>query len=132
MQFDARSSWVVNHDDKDREWFPNKQKNLTSLRALFKENNIPNTFTGALIFDCEDLLKFSRDLIKYPTAVFNKKGSLYSDLDISHSELPFIIKIFHHRDIHFLSTDKELLRQLVIKNTSGSFIVREYRGTSLA
>jgi hypothetical protein len=101
------------------------------LRNLFKENDIPNTFKGALIFDSEDLLKFSRDLIKYPTAVFNKKGLLYSDLDISHSKLPFIIKIFHHRNIHFLSTDKELLRKLIKKNASSSFIVREYRGTSL-
>jgi hypothetical protein len=131
VQFGRESSWIVNHDDKDCEWFPNNEKNLTSLRSLFKENNIPNTFKGALIFTKEYLVKFSRDLIKYPTAVFNKKGLLYRDLDISHSELPFIIKIFHHRDIHLLSTDKALLTRVVKENRTSLFIVREYRGTSL-
>jgi hypothetical protein len=131
LQFDNTSSWIVNHDNRDAIWFPNEEDSLPSLRTLFRQNNIPNKFKGALIFKTGDLLKFSTDLITYPTAVFNKHGLLYDDLDISHGELPFIIKITHHRDIDFLSTDKELLRKVLNENHSSLFIIREYRGTSL-
>ncbi len=131
LQFDSTSSWIVNHDDRDDIWFPTKEDSLPTLRTLFKQNNIPNKFKGALIFTADDLLKFCKDLIIYPTAVFNKPGLLYDDVDISYSELPFIIKITHHRNIDFLSTDKEYLRKVVNQNHSSLFIVREYRGTSL-
>jgi hypothetical protein len=77
--------WIVNHDDKDWKWFPNDEDNTTSLRTLFKCNNIPYSFKGALTFTTDDLLKFSRELISYPYTIFNKEGLLYSNLDISHS-----------------------------------------------
>lgn len=123
-------NWIVNHDRKGWNWFPNGKNNLTSLRTLFKERNIPNSFKGALIFTKDDLLKFSKDLISYPYSVFDKKGLLYSNLDISHSELPFIIKISGHLTIDLLSTDKILLRKITEENSSSVFIVRKYRGTS--
>jgi hypothetical protein len=50
FKLDNSSLWIVNHDDKDLDWFPNNENNLTSLRALFKQNNSSNTFRGALMF----------------------------------------------------------------------------------
>lgn len=131
LKFDNGSFWIVNHDDKDLIWIPNDEDNLIPLRTLFKQKNVPNTFKGALIFTKDDLLEFSRDLISYPCAVFNSENSLYSNLDVSHGELPFIIKISGHMCIDFLSTDKELLRKVVNENYSSYFIVKESRGTSL-
>jgi hypothetical protein len=130
-ELDNGSSWIVNHDRKGVNWFPNDEDNLTGLRTLFKQNDIPNTFKGALIFTKDDLLAFSRDLLSYPYSVFNQDRLLYYNLDISHSELPFIIKIDGHWCIDLLSTDKEFLKKVISENSSSSFIVRQYRGTSL-
>jgi hypothetical protein len=131
LKLDNGSSWIVNHDNHDFNWFPNDEDNLTSLRTLFKQNNIPNAFRGALIFTKDNLLEFSRDLISYPSAVFNKEGSYYKSLDVSHGELPFIIKIYGRFSVDLQSTNKELLKKVVNENSSSLFIVREYRGTSL-
>ncbi|HEY5587451.1 MAG TPA: hypothetical protein VIK86_00685 [Candidatus Paceibacterota bacterium] len=131
LKFDNGSFWIVNHDFKGSVWFPNDEDNLIPLRTLFKQRNVPNTFKGALIFMKDDLLEFSRELISYPCAIFNEEDLLYDNLDISHGELPFIIKISGHMCIDFLSTDKELLRKVVNENSSSYFIVKEYRGTSL-
>jgi hypothetical protein len=131
LKLDNGSSWIVNHDKHDFNWFPNDEDNLTNLRALFKQHNIPNDFRGALIFRKDDLLKFSGDLISYPSAVFNKEGFYYKSLDVSHGELPFIIKIYGRFSVDLQSTNKELLKEVVNENSSSLFIVREYRGTSL-
>lgn len=130
-QLDNGSFWIVHHDVIDVEWFPNDEDNLISLRTLFKENNIPNEFKGALLFTRDDLLKFSKELISYPLAVFNKANLLYSDLDISHSDLPFIVKISGHANIDLLSTDKDFLREVVVANNANGFILRPYNGTSM-
>lgn len=131
LQLDNGSIWIVNHDYKDLQWLPNDEDNLISLRALFKQNNIPNEFKGALSFTKDDLLKVSNDLISYPLAVFNAADVLYKDLDISHSELPFIIKISGHANIDLLSTDKDLLKEVLDASSSTGFILKPYRGTSL-
>jgi hypothetical protein len=130
-KLDIGSFWVINHDDKDLDWFPNDDNNLTSLRTLFKQGNIPNTFRGALIFKKDDLLEFTKDLISYPYVLLYKDALLYKNLDISHGELQFIIKVSGHLTIDLLSTDKELLRKVVNANSSSHFNVKEYRGTSL-
>jgi hypothetical protein len=130
-KFGNDSIWIVNHDDKDMKWFPNDDDNLISLRTLFKQRNVPNTYRGALIFKKDDLLKFSKDLISYPYALFFKDNSLYKNLDISHSELQFIIKISGHLTIDFLSTDKMLLRNIISENGTQAFIIKEYRGTNI-
>lgn len=129
--FNNRSFWIVNHDKNDLNWFPNKENNLTKLRNLFQQNNVPNKFRGALVFNKDNLLKFSKDLISYPYAVFDEDGLFYMNLDISHDELPFIIKILDHLNIDLLSTNKDLLKEVVNKNSSDLFIVKEYRGTSV-
>lgn len=126
LKLDEGFFWIVNHDDKDLKWFPNDDDNLISLRNLFIQNKIPNTFTGALTFMRDDLLNFSKDLISYPFTVFNEEGLLYKNLDISHSKLQFIIKISGHRNIDFLSTDKSLLEQVVNENSSSIFNVKQY------
>ncbi|GAB4035453.1 hypothetical protein [Spirosoma jeollabukense] len=131
LRLNNDSFWIVNHDDKDLKWFPNDEDNLPSLRGLFKQNNIPNAFKGALIFTKDDILNFSKDLISYPFAVFNEDAFLYKNLDISHGELQFIIKISGHLNIDLLSTDKDFLREVVNENSSSLFIIKEYRGTSL-
>jgi hypothetical protein len=130
-KLDTGLPWIINHDYIDEYWFPNDEDNLSSLRALFKENNIPTTFKGALILMKDDLLKFTKDLISYPYAVFDKKELLYDNLDISHGEKQFIIKISGHLNIDVLSTDDELLRRVVSENCSSKFIIKEYRGTKL-
>lgn len=131
LKFDQNSFWVVNHDDIDLDWFPNKEDNLPELRTLFKQNNILNSFRGALVLMKDDLLKYSRELISYPFSVFNEAGLLYKDLDISHSNLQLIIKISGHWNIDFLSTDKELLKLIVNENSTDNFIIKEYRGNSI-
>ena len=40
LKLDNGSFWIVNHDDEDREWFPNDEDNLTHLRTLFKQNKL--------------------------------------------------------------------------------------------
>lgn len=130
-QLDNGYSWIANHDYKDKNWFPNGDNTLTSLRDLFKKNNIPNTFIGALVFSKDELLKFTRDLISYPHAVFDQKEILYNDIDISNNKIPFVIKISGHMNIDLLSTDMELLKKIVNSNSSGNFIIKEYRGTQL-
>ena len=129
-RFGNGSFWIVNHEGKDLKWFPNDDENLTHLRALFKQNDVPNTFRGAITFSMDELLKFSMDLISYPYVVLRKDGFLYSDLDISHGKLQFIIKISGHLNIDFLSTDNEILREIVNENSSKPFIVKEYRSNS--
>jgi hypothetical protein len=131
LRFDPDSSWIINHDMSDLEWFPNEEDNLKSFRTLFKENNVPNSFKGALILSTNELLKISKDIISYPYAVFNEDGLFYMDIDISHHELPFIIKISDHLKIHFLSTNIGLLKKTVNKNISNDFEVITYFGTKL-
>jgi len=131
LKLDNGSFWIVNHDDKDLAWFPNDDDNLISLRTLFKQRNVPNTFRGALVLTKDDLLEFSKDLISYPYAVYNKESLLYKNIDISHGELPFIIKIYSDFCIDLLSTDKMLLRKVISENTLSSFNIKEYRGSSL-
>lgn len=130
IKLDDGSHWIVNHDDKDLAWFPNDGDNLIQLRTLFKQNDVLNTFKGALIFPMDDLLEFSRDIISYPYAAANEEGFLYKDLDISHGKIPFIIKISGHLNIDFLSTDKEILKEIVHEYSSDIFMVIEYRGNS--
>lgn len=128
---DNGSLWIVNHEDKDLDWFPNDENNLTSLRTLFKQREIPNTFRGALALRKNDLLNLSKDLITYPCALLYKDARLYKNIDISHAELQFIVKITGHLTIDLLSTDKILLRKIISENTLSPFVVKEYRGTSL-
>lgn len=118
-------SWIVNHDDKDMKWFINDKDNLESLRTVFKQNNIPDTFKGSLNLEKDDLLELAQDLISYPYVLS------YKDLDVSHGKSQFIIKITSHLTVDLLSMDKELLRKVVSENTSDNIIVKEYRGTSL-
>ncbi|WP_442587185.1 hypothetical protein ACSBL2_14180 [Pedobacter sp. AW31-3R] len=129
--FDHGCSWIVNHDKKDFEWFPNNEDNLSSLRNLFKQNNISNKFKGALIFSEDDLMEFSKDLISYPYGVFNENDLFYTNIDISHCELPFVIKILDHLNIDLLSTNRELLKGVINESNSDFFILKPYRGTSL-
>jgi len=131
LKLDNGSFWVVNHDDKDLKWFPNDYDNLTFLRTIFKQRNVPDTYRGALLFTKDDLLEFSKDLISYPIALYYKDALLYKNLDISHGELQFIIKISGHKTIDLLSTDKMLLRKIISENTLSSFNIKEYRGSSL-
>ncbi len=63
--------------------------------------------------------------------MFHEDGLLYSNLDISNDKLNFIIKISGHSNIDFLSTDKKLLKKVADENSSNSFCIKEYRGTSL-
>lgn len=123
--------WIVNLDYEGACWFPNDEENLIALRTLFRQNNIPNSFKGALMLSKDNLLQFSRDLITYPFTIFYGERFLYNDLEISHSELPFVIKISAHRNIDLLSTDIELLKTFVNEAAAAPFIVRPYRGTAL-
>lgn len=128
LRFEENSNWIVNHAYEGFKWFPNNENNLTDLRKLFHTRGVPNFFVGALTFATHDLLLYSEDIITYPIVVFDEEGSLYVDLIISNSEIPFIIKVSAHMNIDFLSTDKFLLRQ-IINEKSGNFIIKEYSGS---
>jgi len=128
LNVDNGLSWIVNHDDKDLPWFPNENDTLPHLRALFKQNNVLNAFKGALIFSTGDLVNYSEELVSYPFIVTGKKSFLYKNLDISHSELPIILKISGHLNIDFLSTDQLIFRKIVFASFTNSFVVKEYRG----
>jgi len=130
-QFDKDSSWIVNHDSLDRDWFPNNENNLIDIRTLFKQNRISNKFKGALVFSTNDLLKFTKDILSYPYSVIKEKGRFYSNIDISNSQIQFVIKILDHLNIDLLSTDKEFLKKVVNESYTDNFIVRKYRGTDL-
>jgi len=129
--FKEKSLWIVNHDKTDLDWFPTSEDNLPDLRELFKKNKISNEFRGAVVFNFEDLYNVSKDIISYPYAVFNEKDFFYSNLDISNSELPFIIKISDHLNIDLLSTNIEMLKNIVSNNNGDAFLIKEYRGTSI-
>ncbi|WP_343555614.1 hypothetical protein [Sphingobacterium sp.] len=128
--FEQGSTWIINHDKKDLEWFPNNEDNLPSLRNLFKQNDISANFRGALICSEDLLMELSKDLISYPYGLFKEEGLFYSNIDISHRELPFVIKVLDHLNIDLLSTDEKLLRKVVSENKSDSFLLKPYRGTS--
>jgi len=131
LTFDRESLWILNHDKNDFEWLPNNEDNLPSLRNLFKQNNISNTFKGAMIVDEDILVEFSKELISYPYGVFNDYDLFYSNIDISHNKLPFVIKILDHLNIDLLSTDEELLKRIIKDNESDFFILKPYKGTKL-
>lgn len=121
-QLDTGSTWIVNHPFADRDWLPNNEQTLIRLRNLFKERNIPNAYRGAIIFTKQDLFEYINEIISYPYAVFDEKGIYYLDLDISHSELPFVIKTSSHLNMDLLSTDRKLLKKVVKENSPSEFI----------
>lgn len=125
LKFDQDLPWIINHYYKDMYWFPNDDENLNSFRALFKANNISNTFKGSIIFMKDDLMKFAKDLIMYPYVLS------YRDLDISHSVMPLIIKITNHLTIDVISTNKIILKLIADNISSNNFTIKEYKGTSL-
>ena len=129
--FDSDIEWVVNHDYIDEFWFPNNHTNLKNLRLIFRQNKTPNQFIGGLILSSNELLELSQDILSYPYSVCNENGLLYNNLDISHSRLPLVFKISGHLNIDILSTDKEMLRRIVLENSDNIFILREYRGTEI-
>lgn len=77
------------------------------------------------------MTEFSKDLISYPYGVFNEDDLFYTNIDISHSKLPFVVKILDHLNIDLLSTDKELLNWGIKENNSDFFILKQYKGTTL-
>ena len=131
LKFGANSFWVVHHDDKDLQWFPNERHNLILLRKLFRDNNMPGIFKGALVFATDDLLNYAQDLISYPYNAASVEKLLYKNIDISNGEQPFIIKITGHMNIDFLSKNKELLKSIVNENMSDVFNIKMYTGTIL-
>ncbi len=128
LAFDDISSWIVSHDIKDRPWFPYSNDSLPNLRTLFKLNNISNSFTGAVVFSTPDLMAYAKELVSYPYAVIGTKGSLYRDLDISHSKLPAIIRISGHLNIDFISSEENIFRKIRHADFASRFVVKEYRG----
>jgi len=130
INFGEEEIWVVNHDDKNMPWFPTDNGNLSKLRLLFKQYNISNTFRGYLTLTGKDLILYSQDFISYPFRMFAEEGMLYKNIDISHSSLPFIIKISGHLTVDFISTDKRLLKKLIGEYTK-KFIVKEYWGSNI-
>lgn len=129
--FDDGSFWIVMHDKCDDWWLPNEEQTLPALRALFAQYQVLNRFKGALLLKKQEVFTFARELLSYPTGVFGRKRSLYSDVDVSHSTLPFIIKISSHLNVDFLSTNQALLREVVKDHRSPVFTIKSYTGTSL-
>jgi|GEM_PF-548020 len=130
-EFDDGSGWIVNHDRYDRAWWPNDEPTLPALRALFAQNRVPDSFTGALRLTKPEVLAFAPELLSYPAGVFSEDRFMYSDVDVSHGKRPIIIKISSHLNVDFLSTDQALVQAVVKKHSIPIFTVKPYRGTSL-
>ncbi len=108
FHLDPGQFWIVNHEDMDLKWFYESDGKLPALCGLFKDNNIAESFVGALTFSREELLRFSRDLIMYPYVLS------YKTLDVSNSELPFIIKLTNHLTLDILSTEPKLIEKKAV------------------
>jgi len=120
-RLDQGLPWIVNHDDKDLRWFNKEDNTMMKMRRLFEQSNIPISFIGCLIFSKEGLLDFARELITYPYILS------YKNLDVSHSKLPFVIKMTGHLTLDLLSTDKALLTNILNDDTFDSFLKITYR-----
>ena len=129
--FDNGSHWVVTHDKYTLEWWPNDEPTLPALRDLFAQYRVPKDFNGALLLAPQQVLAFARDLLSYPNGLFRREASLYSNIDVSHSKVPFVIKISDHLNVDFLSTDPALVRTVVNEYHSPAFTIKPYAGTSL-
>jgi hypothetical protein len=127
------AQWIINHDDIDLDWLPNRKNNLSLLRDLFMQNNIPDSYRGAIIIGKDGLLALSKELLSYPYAFFSgeKEGLLYKNIDISHSQLPIVIKITGHMCIDLLSTDKKILIKAAHVKSYELFNIKQNRGTVL-
>ncbi|MDJ1486145.1 hypothetical protein QNI16_37025 [Cytophagaceae bacterium YF14B1] len=124
-EFDQVLPWIINHDDKDLPWFNTENSRLPHLRDIFKQNNIPSSFIGCLVFDKEDLVNLAHELITYPYDLLSKLS--YKTLDVSHTKLPFIIKLTGHLTLDIVSTDKALVTKIVNDDTFDSFLKILYR-----
>ncbi|MBL0745468.1 hypothetical protein [Chryseolinea lacunae] len=120
-RLDQGLPWVINHDDKDLPWFNKEGDTMPKMRSLFKQSDIPISFTGCLIFPKEDLFDFARELVTYPYILS------YKNLDVSHHTLPFVIKITGHLTLDLLSTDKALLTRVLNDETFDSLLRITYR-----
>ncbi|MCZ4500951.1 MAG: hypothetical protein JWQ74_3506 [Marmoricola sp.] len=129
-QFDNGSCWIVAQDSPGYPWWPNDEPTLPALRALFAHYRVPNSFAGALRLPKQAVFAFARELLSYPTGVFSREKSLYSDVDVSHGTLPVVIKISAHLNVDFLSTDQALVRAVVKDHRSPVFTIKPYTGTS--
>lgn len=127
---DDGSCWIVTHDKYDGKWLPNNEPTLPALRALFAQHRVPNTFTGALRLTTPELFALAREFLSYPTGIFSRKRTLYSDVDVSHSKRPLILKISAHLNVDFLSTDHALVQEVVKQHRSPDFTIKPYWGTS--
>jgi hypothetical protein len=130
-KLDNGAFWIINHDKNDQNWFPDEGRNLPELRKLFNENNISPEFIGALIFSTNELLAYSNEIISYPYTIIEDDGWFYTDLDISHSKLPIVIKILDHLTVEMLSTDINYLKKAAKESFSSQFYIFEWNGTKL-
>jgi hypothetical protein len=132
----------MNHDNYDLAWLPNDEENLLSIRAVFRQNNIPNNFKGGVICYKEDILPLVRDIVWYPVEMFpfrpspdsvfpDNRPPYYRNIDISHSQLPFLIKISSLFCVDVLSTDVDTLRMIADDVVTEEHQIIEYRGTWL-
>ncbi|MDJ1495243.1 hypothetical protein QNI19_20050 [Cytophagaceae bacterium DM2B3-1] len=124
-EFDQGLPWIINHDDKDLPWFNTENKRMPQLQNLFKQNTIPSSFIGCLVFNKEDVVNFARELITYPYDLLSKIS--YKTLDVSHTKLPLILKLTGHLTLDIVSTDKALLTKISHLDKLDSFLKIPYR-----
>ena len=129
-QFDDSSCWLVTQDTRGYPWWPNEEPTLPALRALFAQHRVPNAFHGALRMPTQAVFAFAQELLSYPTGVFSRERSLYSDVLVSHGTRPVVLQISAHLNVDFLSTDQELVRAVVKEHRSPAFTIKPYTGTS--
>jgi hypothetical protein len=126
-KLDDGAPWIVDAEYGLFKWFYDR-KNLNrvkKLRTFFRQNKIDIQFKGSLLLNKEDLSEVMSDIIAYPFVL------RYRNLDISHPTNPFVIKTTHHLTIELLSTDKELLTQVVLDNLDCGLKIAQQRGTTL-
>ena len=113
--------WVVNHDDLDLPWFREKGNTMPKMRDLFRQMDIPISFVGCLLFSTDDLGELARELTTYSYILPHK------NLDVSHSKLPFVMKLTGHLTLDLLSTDMALITKILDDGIVDYFLKIPYR-----
>ncbi len=118
---DDGNLWIVNHDDKDMQWFLDQSETLPRLREVFRHTKTPGTYRGSILMFDEDLLELSRELVTYAYALS------YKNLDVSHGTRPVVIKATGHLTLDILSTDFELMSHMLADSSLDVFTKVPYR-----
>lgn len=124
--FNNDTKWILNHDDKDLDWLPQKATKPLELKRLFADNNQSGEFKGAIILSNKELLLVASDLVNYPVSLFRKYNRVYKNIDINNADLEIIIKISGHMTLDIICKDALLLKEMISKISAPGLLIQPY------